>query len=74
MRTLVRTGRDLGPFSIMAHALWRGNDPLIGALVGLSYYDVFEADPFAPSVDLRFNVHLVVLSLQLSFIINLPSK
>lgn len=74
MKTLVRTGRDLGPFSIMAHVLWRGNDPLIGVLVGSSYYDAAEADPFAPSVDLRFNVHLFVLSLQLSVILNLPSK
>ena len=72
MKTLVRTGRDLGPFSIMAHVLWRGNDPLIGVLVGSSYYDGLE--PFDPSVDLRFNVHLFVLSLNLSVILNLPSK
>lgn len=63
----------MGPFSIMAHVLWRGNDPLIGVLVGSSYYDAFEA-PFTPSVDLRFNVHLFVLSFNLSIILNLPSK
>lgn len=75
MRTIAEFRRVFYPFEIDAHCLWRGSDVLLGVLVGSSYYDPADM-PFndSPSLDLRFNVHLVVLSFQLSITLHLPSK
>ena len=64
-----------GPFELHATAIWRPDDPILGALIGTSLYQDADEFPWISDghreIDFRVNLHFVVISLQLSLTINL---